>query len=465
MAPWPRERRIPERSGIRLLAEGAGKCCQAVRHCPRLRFSAKKAWKNKSGQVVTQNHLKNPWKNKSGHVRESRLTKCCDSHNNRSNNALRAAGWGVWSTALGYNRRAKWDQGLDNVGYMRILSIVADYGSGVPCFGGADERIPDRKHAGAPGPHSYGRRIAGPRGGLCGCGRTLCGGHDPAGRRGRSAFSCRRPVHGWCVLLDRRRLPPRPGRAPGGATRVSGRDPRRQPARRRLVRPLGQQRPRLTPQQRRQTQSSFPAARRSRMAAVERRGHRPSCLVSDRFVARMRGVSPNGSKASGIRARKVCRKGHVYEMVVATPATATADALGILVPQARVPVFAALADFQEAKDLFARLANLVNRIAGGPGGELYRQDLVAKVENGQVTFACPALRLALAKLQAAEPYCAYCPNCPPAHPGPRCPTCAGRGWTTRRAFDSSPHSARQEILRQRPSSETHRASCQNGLPK
>jgi hypothetical protein len=127
------------------------------------------------------------------------------------------------------------------------------------------------------------------------------------------------------------------------------------------------------------------------------------------------------------------------------------DGLGIPVPPQRAQVFAASADFREAYDFFARLANLLDRIARSPAGEVYRKELVPGVENGQPVLCCPALRIALRKLQDAEPYCGYCPECQqhrPGSPDPRCRKCAGRGWTTRPAFEACPDSYRLGITRQ-----------------
>jgi hypothetical protein len=184
------------------------------------------------------------------------------------------------------------------------------------------------------------------------------------------------------------------------------------------------------------------------------------CQVDHKVVGRMR-------KASGaepqIAERKVRRGDAVYEMTVAADTladdrsadTAAAapptDALGIAVPPQRAQVFAASADFREAYDLFARLAKLVDRIARSPAGQVYRKELVAGVDNGQPLLASPALRIALRQLQDAEPYCGFCPECQQRCPGstdPRCRKCAGRGWTTRPAFESCPDSYRRGINRQ-----------------
>jgi hypothetical protein len=181
------------------------------------------------------------------------------------------------------------------------------------------------------------------------------------------------------------------------------------------------------------------------------------CGVSDRFVNRMRErASANGSQ---MRERKVRRGDKVYEMSLPTssgdtPDTAApvslTDPLGIPVPPERSQIFAAQDRYQEAKDLFLRLTRLIDQIAKSPGGEVYRQDLIRTVENGQPAFACPGLRTSLARLCAAEPYCCYCPACQAAHPGQtnvRCKACAGRGWITRAAYDSCPQHEREQVLK------------------
>jgi hypothetical protein len=215
------------------------------------------------------------------------------------------------------------------------------------------------------------------------------------------------------------------------------------------------------------------------------------CQVSNKFVSHMRrSASVTGSQ---MRERRVQRDGKVYKMSMpggnatpkeapsvedtrgllpistdppplsvppqaATPVRASpdrvplADALRIPVPQERTGVFAALADFEEAKDLFGRLVHVLDRIAQGPAGQVYRLDLIRSAENGQAVLVCPALRAAFAKLRAAEPYCCYCPACHAAHPGRanlRCKTCTGRGWTSRAGYESSSGIYREQVLKLR----------------
>ena len=184
------------------------------------------------------------------------------------------------------------------------------------------------------------------------------------------------------------------------------------------------------------------------------------CQVSHPLVIKMRrNLSGNGYQMD---TRKARRGGALYEMklradagagessVAPGRASSATDAVGIPVPPERAAVFASVADFREAYDLFARLAKVVDRIARSPAGEVYRKELVSGVENGQPVLCCPALRIALRKLQDAEPYCGYCPECQQRCPGstdPRCRKCAGRGWITRPAFEACPDSYRLGITR------------------
>ena len=88
----------------------------------------------------------------------------------------------------------------------------------------------------------------------------------------------------------------------------------------------------------------------------------------------------------------------------------------------------------------------------GPRGESYRQGMIRTCTNGEVGYACPALRACRNRLLAAEPYCGYCPNCHPTHPTrpyPACKSCGGRGWTTREAFNACRQSDREHILQAR----------------
>jgi hypothetical protein len=91
------------------------------------------------------------------------------------------------------------------------------------------------------------------------------------------------------------------------------------------------------------------------------------------------------------------------ETLLTRPVTPT-DLLGIPQPEGRAGLFAASADFQEAQELFDRLATVLDRIAQGPAGEVYRQELIRTNNNGKAGYACAAVRAARNKLIAAEPY-------------------------------------------------------------
>ena len=190
---------------------------------------------------------------------------------------------------------------------------------------------------------------------------------------------------------------------------------------------------------------------------------------SDREIARRCQVHPHTVKR--IRsasdqmigcARAKCQRGDtIYEMPRhakngpgGTTPTATAvlptDRLGIPLPEGKVEVFAAAAHFQEAQELFERLATLLDRIAQRPGGDVYRQELIQSNNHGKTAYVCAALRAARAKLVAAEPHCAYCPSCHfqrPTRGYASCKVCGGRGWTSRATFESCRDRDRQEILK------------------
>jgi hypothetical protein len=202
------------------------------------------------------------------------------------------------------------------------------------------------------------------------------------------------------------------------------------------------------------------------------------CQVDHRMVNRMR-QRPFGDGPQ-MAQRKFERGGAVYEMNVkvssaaipdtapgppqpvagsvekrsdAASAAVATDSLGIPVPEATAKVFAARSDFEEAKDLLDRLAGLLNRIAQGPAGELYRLEMLRTHGKGRESFACVALRQCRNKLVGAEPYCGYCPDCHGTQPTRRagaCKRCGGRGWTTQSAFECCGLPERQRILSLRP---------------
>jgi ParB-like nuclease domain len=122
------------------------------------------------------------------------------------------------------------------------------------------------------------------------------------------------------------------------------------------------------------------------------------CQVGHRFVGRMR------SRASGsgiqIATRKVQRGGTVYEMETRNgsaahetaseaPPSITVDAVGLLLRGDRERLFAALPDFEKAEELFRDLAAMLDRIAQGSGGEVYRTDLLGTLVVGANTPRSP----------------------------------------------------------------------------
>ena len=198
------------------------------------------------------------------------------------------------------------------------------------------------------------------------------------------------------------------------------------------------------------------------------------CQVGNRFVGRLR----NGASVSGtqMRIQKVKRGDTVYEMkakpnvdrdeTVSDPlqtedpvtegnpcesasTTVTTDCVGIPLRPEVAEVFASNTDFQAAAEMHAQLAKVVDRIAHSPGSELFRQHLVPKRENGQLTFCSRSLNCFLKEL-AAVPHCGYCPRCHIAkagRPNPRCQLCHGRGWLSREEFELCPEHERQEVMK------------------
>jgi hypothetical protein len=101
--------------------------------------------------------------------------------------------------------------------------------------------------------------------------------------------------------------------------------------------------------------------------------------------------------------------------------------------------------------LFTKLTVLLDRIARGPGGELFAQQLQRIRDAGSEKFRCADLEASLKKVVEAEPYCSRCIECYLAHPGwnsPECKACQGRGWLTRTAFESYPENYRRQAIRQ-----------------
>jgi hypothetical protein len=198
------------------------------------------------------------------------------------------------------------------------------------------------------------------------------------------------------------------------------------------------------------------------------------CQVDHKVVSRLRAIV-SGAEPQ-MRAREVQRGDQVYAMsmpVNGSPADdppkeslPPTDSLGLAVPEPRVPVFGAKAEFEEAERLFERLATIVNHIAQSPAGEAYRSELVRVFSDGAPTFICSALRIARNKLLAIEPYCAYCPNCCDPHPrivNAPCKTCAGRGWTTRSAFEACPEDARKRVMKLTPPTSDKTEAMGNGV--
>ncbi len=135
--------------------------------------------------------------------------------------------------------------------------------------------------------------------------------------------------------------------------------------------------------------------------------------------------------------------------ILLAAAETSSDGLGLPVPAPMADIFAALADFRLAKDLYGQLTHLIDRLARQPGGAVLRQHLTRKTEHGPERFDCAELHASYQKALAAAPYSSYCPLCYLAHPGfshPDCKLCRGQGWTTQSAFESCPENYRREMF-------------------
>jgi hypothetical protein len=193
------------------------------------------------------------------------------------------------------------------------------------------------------------------------------------------------------------------------------------------------------------------------------------CQASHNLVRRVR-RSLSGTPCQ-MRPRKVRRGDTVYEMRTETmtgPTTPTdprppapeaprpagpctlTDRLGIPLSAAASPAFEALAVFEEAERLQAQLAELVDRLAQGPGGAAFRQHLVRRFQDGRVRFSAPELQAFGQRLRSAAPYCGLCPRCRTRYAGrthPACKLCGGRGWLSSSEFEACPGAEQQEIRR------------------
>ncbi len=263
----------------------------------------------------------------------------------------------------------------------------------------------------------------------------------------------------------RRRFSPRFGRSQGRIERISGGSARGYAARRHAVRHLRQQCARFATEQRGQAVCGYPHAGQTRMEPMERPGDRPAssgwaCVGQQDTAERMCLKETDGRPQSSARRHRLRNErepqegaGHHNDHGNATDEPCAADrSAGHPVPEGRGELCGALADFQEAQALFDRLSTLLDRIAQGPAGEVYLQELIRTNFNGKAVFACAAVRAARNKLVAAQPYCGYCPNCyaqRPARGYSFCKSCGGRGWTSQAAFESCREFDRQQILKMR----------------
>jgi hypothetical protein len=187
--------------------------------------------------------------------------------------------------------------------------------------------------------------------------------------------------------------------------------------------------------------------------------------VSQGLVTKLRhSASDHGDQ---ITARKVCRGGTVYMMEPkatptgkgddppAAPAAepASTDALGLPLRPALTAVFAGRAEFDAVLAVREQLASAIDQLARTPAGAALGQQLLRRLENGQLVYRAAELEGLRQKLSSAVPHAGRCPLCHARrsdYSSPSCRLCAGRGWLTRAAFDTCPHDLKQALMRLKP---------------
>ena len=187
------------------------------------------------------------------------------------------------------------------------------------------------------------------------------------------------------------------------------------------------------------------------------------CQVSYRSVARFRkGLS---GQMYQMRERKVKRGGVVYEMKThpgpseareVRERVAQTDSVGLPLPSSAAAVFSFANVFEEAAAMQSRLAELVDRIGQSPAGEVYRQELIPRMNDGRRVLFAPELEGFVRKLSAAAPHCSFCPLCQPQpaiEPQRGCKLCGGRGWLSKGAFDRCSASQMEDVQRRRRASQ------------
>jgi hypothetical protein len=124
------------------------------------------------------------------------------------------------------------------------------------------------------------------------------------------------------------------------------------------------------------------------------------------------------------------------------PPAADADRLrdpaGLVIPDRLLAVFALSAVWDEAELRLRQAAALLEKLEGGPGGDVLR--------NMELLAAVDAL---LADFPRCRPFASTCAYCQPASafpPSPHCFPCAGRGWLTRPQWEVAPAAARARLL-------------------
>ena len=122
----------------------------------------------------------------------------------------------------------------------------------------------------------------------------------------------------------------------------------------------------------------------------------------------------------------------------------------MLVPDRLKAVFGdAVQAIEQLKADYRDIAQKLNRVAKGPGGEVVRHNLRMRTRDGVESFSCTDLANSLTRLENGKPFVAECPDCHAKHPGKYvegCKACHGLGWGTQDVFDRTLPEHKAEVL-------------------
>jgi hypothetical protein len=122
------------------------------------------------------------------------------------------------------------------------------------------------------------------------------------------------------------------------------------------------------------------------------------------------------------------------------------DAVGLPLSGDAAEAFAVLPMVDEARGLYRRLAELVNKLATMPGMEHYRKRLKLTRQGDRDRFICPDLANSRRELEWCRPYASICPTCENnGAKGPSCPTCHGLPYVVEELWNRCPQDQREAV--------------------